>query len=79
VDHEIKIHDGSVAQVKSLRIKVDGKDMLFYPMRDGAITPAAPHSSRNWTSTITGWRASMCMARLPGLHSLAGTRVWRMR
>lgn len=31
IDHEIPMKDGSVAQVKALRIKVDGQDKLFAP------------------------------------------------
>ena len=31
IDHEIQMRDGSTAQVKALRIKVDGQDKLFAP------------------------------------------------
>lgn len=31
IDHEIRMKDGTTAQVKALRIKVDGQDKLFYP------------------------------------------------
>lgn len=31
IDHEITMKDGTTAQVKALRIKVDGKDKLFFP------------------------------------------------
>lgn len=41
VDHEIKLRDGSTAQVKALRIKVDGKDMLFYPDAGWSYNPGA--------------------------------------
>jgi SPP1 gp7 family putative phage head morphogenesis protein len=41
VDHEITMHDGSVVQVKALRIKVNGKDMLFYPDAGWSYNPGA--------------------------------------
>lgn len=31
IDHEIQMRDGSTAQVKALRVKVDGQDKLFAP------------------------------------------------
>ena len=40
VDHEIPMKDGTVAQVKALRIKVDGQDKLFFPDAGWSYNPA---------------------------------------
>ncbi|ADE10467.1 phage head morphogenesis protein [Sideroxydans lithotrophicus] len=40
IDHEIQMKDGTTAQVKALRIKVDGKDKLFAPDAGWSYNPA---------------------------------------
>lgn len=41
IDHEIRLKDGSVVQVKALRIKVDGQDKLFFPDAGWSYNPGA--------------------------------------
>lgn len=40
IDHEIPMRDGSKAEVKALRIKVDGQDKLFAPDAGWSYNPA---------------------------------------
>lgn len=47
VDQEIKLQDGSTAQVKALKIKVDGQDKLFHPDAGWSYNPAQQQEQLN--------------------------------
>lgn len=70
VDHDIQMRDGSTVQVKALRIKVDGKDKLFFPDAGWSYNPGAAWQANMASTAMTKLQTALPAVAAQTMHEI---------